>query len=269
MVSQTKMVSYGIAGLGFLGALFAMTGGGGPLSFVGAILAGICSLIAILFLRFGYIMLPLVTQGSRIVVMTDTGYEIPPTQDVILKNSNGIYYASAFLGILIFESASEKSLEENIAYNEYFERAISNLKYVVKIGYMLYVEDISEKRKTIEAKRAEAQLRLGREREKAEPDVLKLDKYEKEVGTWDVQLAKLTKGVKPMGIVTYAMTTAVGVSKEGAVASVKAQANELRTVLANALNVEVDWLTADEMLKCFEWEKFFPTNPQELEESLV
>ncbi|MBI2079313.1 hypothetical protein HYT84_00990 [Candidatus Micrarchaeota archaeon] len=72
-----------------------------------------------------------------------------------------------------------------------------------------------------------------------------------------------------MGVIAYAMTTAAGVSKEGAIASVKAQATELKTVLANALNVEVEWLTADEMLKCFEWEKFFPTSPTELEETIV
>jgi hypothetical protein len=86
---------------------------------------------------------------------------------------------------------------------------------------------------------------------------------------WENQLNKLIKGVKPMGVIAYAMTTAVGVSKEGAMASAKAQANELRTVLANALNVEVRQLTADEMLKCFEWEMFFPATPQELESSVV
>jgi hypothetical protein len=33
--------------------------------------------------------------------------------------------------------------------------------------------------------------------------------------------------------------------------------------------VEVVHLTGDEMLKCFEWEKFFPTTPQDLEESVM
>ena len=270
MVNPTKMVAYLSAGLAFLGALTGLFGGGGIFSLIGGIVAGLGGLFAVLFIRYGYILLPLVTQQARIVVMTDTGYEIPPSQDVVVKTgADGVYYASAFLGIRIYESASEKTLEENVAYNEYFERAISNLKYVVKIAYMLYVEDITVKRKDIDAKRAEAQLRLARERDKAEPDVLKMDKFEKEVSSWDSQLGKLTKGVKPMGIIVYAMTTAAGVSKEGAIAGVKSQAKELRTVLANALNVEVDWLTADEMLKCFEWEKFFPSSPQELEESMV
>ncbi len=72
-----------------------------------------------------------------------------------------------------------------------------------------------------------------------------------------------------MGVIAYAMTTASGVSKEGATASVKAQGKELKSALENTLNIEIEWLTADEMMKCFEWEKFLPTTPQELEESTV
>ena len=65
------------------------------------------------------------------------------------------------------------------------------------------------------------------------------------------------------------MTTASGLSREAAMAAVRAQASELRTVLANALNVEVVQLTGDEMLKCFEWERFYPITPQELEEGVM
>jgi hypothetical protein len=265
MVSQTKVLAYVAIAFSVLGAVAAL--GGGPIAMIGGVISGVGALFAVLFLFYGYMVIPMLTQGMKTVLMTDTGYEIPPSQDVIVKTMEGGFYASAFLGVRIYESASEKTLEENVAYNEYFERAVSNLKYVVKISYMLYVEDITEKRRNIETKRAEAQLRLAREREKTEPDVLKVDRYEKEVSTWDSQLNKLTKGVKPMGVLIYAMTTASGVSKEGAIAGVKSQAKELKTVLSNALNVEVEWLTANQMMKCFEWEKFFPTSPMELEDS--
>lgn len=267
-MSQSKMLAYLAIGLTFLGTMACLFGGNGVLALIGGVVAGLSSILSILFMRYGYIVVPMLTQFGKVVIMTDTGYEIPSTQDVIVKNKEGLYYASVFLGIRVYESATEKTNEENLAYNEYFERAISSLKYVVKIAYMLYVEDITEKRRTIEAKRAEAQLRLARERERQEPDVLKIDRYDKEVNTWDVQLAKLTKGVKPMGVLAYAMTTAVDASKEGAIVSAKAQAKELRTTLANTLNVEVDWLTADEMMRCFEWEKFFPGTIQDIEANL-
>jgi len=269
MMAQQKLFFYGSVGIGIVGIMAAFIGGS-PGAIVGGFLAGLGALMAILVLKYGYIIIPMITQRTNTVVMTDTGYEIPPSEDVIVKKAEGgYYYASSFLAIRVYESSTEKTLDENIAYNEYFERAISNLKYVTKISYLLYVEDISEKRKTIETKRAEAQLRLAREREKTDADVLKIDRYERDLELWDVQLSRLIKGVKPMGVIAYAMTTAAEIGKDAAIARARTQANELRTVLSNALNVEVDILTGDEMLKCFEWEKFFPTTVQELEESVV
>lgn len=268
MALTERQLAYGSAFIGFFGALMALASGG-ALSIFSALLAGLGSIFAILFLKYGYILVPLITQRTNTLLITDTGYEIPPSQDVVVKKVGNLYYASTFLGIRIFESATEKSTEQNIAYNEMFERAISNIKYVAKVAYMLYAEDIGEERKKIETKKAEAQLRLAREREKTEPDVLKMDKYEREVAMWDEQLNKLTKGLRPMGVLAYAMTTASGVSKEAAIAAVRAQARELKVTLSNSLNVQVDQLTADQMLKCFEWEKAMPPTPKELEAALV
>jgi hypothetical protein len=269
MATPAKTYTYAAIAVGFLGALFALIGGGGLLSLLGGLLAFLGSVLGVLFWRYGYIMIPLITERTKIIMISDLGYEIPPSQDVIVKSINGVFYSSAFLGVKIFESATEKTGEETMSYNQFFERAISNIKYVTKIAYMLYVEDVGEKRKTIETKRAEAQLRLARERDKQQPDVLRMDKLEREVAIWDNQLTKLIKGVKPMGVIAYAQTTAVGLSKDAAMAGARSQANELKTVLANALNVEVVNLSGDEMLKCFEWEKFFPMTAQEMEESVI
>lgn len=267
-LTGSKSYIYAALGIGFLGTIFSLVAPS-VFSLVGAMLCFTGTIAAVAIWKYGYIVIPLITQRTNIILMDKMGYEIPSSQDVIVKNVEGVYYASVFLGIKIFESTTEKTSEETIAYSQFFERAISNLKYVTKIAYMLYVEDIGEKRKTIEAKRAEAQLRLARERDKGQPDVLRIDKLEREVAIWDMQLQRLIKGVKPMGVTAYAQTTAVGLSKEAAIAGARSQANELRTLLANALNVEVVHLTSDQMLKCFEWEKFFPTTAQELEESVM
>ncbi|MBI5046789.1 hypothetical protein HZC07_03595 [Candidatus Micrarchaeota archaeon] len=268
MVVNSKNYLYASLGVGIVGAILGFVIGG-PFAIIGALLSFSGSLAGVLIWKYGYIVVPLITQRTNIVLMTEDGMEIPPSQDVIVKNSNGIFYASAFLGLKIFESATEKTGEENSTYSQFFERAISNLKYVTKVSYLLYVEDIGEKRKLIETKRAEAQLRLARERDKPQPDPIKIDVYERESAKWDAELNRLIKGLKPMGVIAYAQTTAAGLSKEAAIAAARAQANELRTVLANSLNVEIVQLTADEMLKCFEWERFFPTTAQELEESVI
>ena len=267
MSDQTsKKYLYASLAIGVIGIIFSLIAPS-PLSFFGAILVAIGTAGGVLVWKYGYLIIPLITQRTKTVMITAGGYEIPPSQDVIVKNSDGVFYATAFLGLKIYESMTEKATEEAIAYNKYFERAISNLKYVTKISYLLYVEDIRKKRQMIETRRAEAQLRLSRERDKPQPDPLKIDRYEQDFAFWDSQLQKLVKGVKPMGVIAYVQTTAVGISEEAAIARVRSQTGELKTLLSNALNVEVVNLQADEMLKCFEWELFYPTSIQELEDS--
>ena len=267
---SAKQLMYGSIGLAFLGAILALrSSASGILGIIGGLFAGLGGLGAVVFFKYGYLAVPLITKWQKIVMVTDTGYEIPPSQDVIIKKVGNEYYASAFLSVKIFESATERGPEQNVAYNKYFERAISNMRYVVKICYLLYAEDVAEKRRTIETRKAESQLRLARERDKADPDVLKMDKYEREIGMWDNQLQRLIKGVRPMGVLAYAMTSASGVSKEAAVATLRAQVRELKVTLQNALNVQVEQLTAEEMKKCFEWEYAFPSGPKDLEESIL
>jgi len=266
----TKQLMYGSIGLAFLGAIMAISSSAsGWLGLIGGIFAGLGGLGAIVFFKYGYLVVPLITQKSKIVMITDTGYEIPPSQDVIIKKVGNEYYASAFLAIRIFESATERTDQQNVAYNQFFERAISNMRYAVKICYLLYAEDVAEKRRMIETKKAESQLRLARERDKGDPDVLKMDKYEREISMWETQLQRLIKGVRPMGVLAYAMTSASGISKEAAVATLRAQVREVKVTLQNALNVQVEQLTAEEMKKCFEWEYAFPSGPKEIEESLI
>jgi hypothetical protein len=270
MALTTKQYMYASIGLAFLGAVMTLTSSASSiLGLIGGLFAGVGGLGAVLFFKYGYLLVPFLTQRSKIVMVTDTGYEIPPSQDVITKKVGSEYYASAFLAIKIFESATERTQEQNVAYNQYFERAISNMRYPVKICYLLYAEDVGEKRKMIETRKAEAQLRLAREKDKSDPDVLKMEKFEREISMWDGQLQRLIKGVRPMAVLAYAMTSAPGVSKEAAIASLRAQVRELKVLLQNSLNVQVEQLAADEMKRCFEWEYAFPSGPKELEEAII
>jgi hypothetical protein len=266
MQFDTRIYAYGSAAIGLLGALGCFIAPGWAV--FGGVLAAFGAVMSLAFYKYGYILVPLITQQAKVIQITDTGYEIPAAQDVILKNVHGVYYASMFLGVKIYESTTDKSPEENVVYTQYFERAISSVKFVTKVAMLVYVKDLSEFRTKIETKHAEAQLRLARERDKPEADVLKLDRYEREVAMWENQINKLTLGIKPMGSVTYVMTTATGVSKEAATAAVKSQANELRATISNALNVEVVPLTGEEMMKCFDWEHMIPPTQQEVEQNM-
>jgi len=240
----------------------------GELKFIFLAVAAFMVMLSGAIYKYGYILIPLLTRFARIVEVHDAGFELPPGQEAILKKIGDMYYASMFLLVRIYESASEKTPEENMAYTEYFERAISSVKYVTKFAMMVYVKDMRKYRERIETKRAEAQLRLSRERDKPEPDVLKVDRYEREVTMYDGMLGRIAGGVKPMGVVSYVMTTATGVTKESAIAAARNQANELKATIGNAMNTPVELLTGEEMRRCYEWELFLPPTQGEFDSSL-
>ncbi|VVB66636.1 Uncharacterised protein [Candidatus Gugararchaeum adminiculabundum] len=260
-----KSVALGSMAIGGIGAVSALLGAGSLIGIVASVLAALFALLTIAMYKYGYILMPFFTRGARIVQIHDSGYEVPPGEEAILKKVENSYYASVFLAVNIFESMTDKSPDEQVAYNEFFERAISGVKFVTKFSMMVYVKDLTKYRESLETKRAESQLRLARERDKPDPDVLKLDRFEREAAMWDAQLHRLTRGVKPMAVLCYVMTTGIGVTKESAVATAKSQASELRSVISNALNVEVKQLNGAEMMKCFEWEFMIPTSAAEMD----
>jgi len=161
---DVKYFSYGAAVLALVGAMGSFVGASnGILAVISGVLCLLGAAGAVAFYKYGYVLVPLMLQRGNIVQLMDGGFEVPASNDVVLKNVSGVYYASKYLGVRIYESASEKSTEENIVYSEYFERAISSVKYVTKFAIMVYMKDISDHRSRIETKHAEAQLRLARQ----------------------------------------------------------------------------------------------------------
>ncbi len=261
---NNKYYAFGCMGVGIICILLSLNS---SLSIIAAPVAAFFVFMSFVLYRWGYLFVPLITKQLRIIEIHDA-YELPPGQEAIIKKVGGTYYASCYLYVRIYESVTDKTIDENQIYSEYFERAISSVKFVVKFSMMVYVKDLYKHRERIETKRAEAQLRLAREKEKAEPDVLRIDKFEREVAMWDSQLGRIASGIKPMGAICYMMTTAQGVSKEAAMAAAMNQASELRATVSNALNAEVSWVTGEEMRKCFEWEFFLPTSEKDMEDAV-
>jgi hypothetical protein len=149
-----------------------------------------------------------------------------------------------------------------------WERAVASVCFPFKFCVLSFLEDILKFREDVETRRAAAQLRLGREREKPRPDAITLAKWEREVAKQNELLARLSAGEKPLGTLMYITTLAIGVSPGAATAIVKGQANELKATFSNALNVEILELKGEDMKKCFDWEIAFPSTLKDLKGSI-
>ncbi len=227
-------------------------------------IAALLFTISLLLWKYGYLLIPVITKATNIVEVHG-GYEVPPTRDYIIKKNEAGYYATKFLEVRFYESSLEKNAEERHAMFESFEKAISSLKYIVKISLMIstidlskHIDEIKTKRSTVEAKKAKG-VKI------AANEALRMDR---ELAYWNRLLDRITQGERPVEVVAFASTTAYGLTRDEALSRVSRQSKELKTILSSSLGCEVRELQDKDMLRCFEWDYFFPTTREEISDSL-
>jgi hypothetical protein len=264
-----KTMAAAAIGIAFLSMMVALPAPAmGIFKVVVIVVCFIFLLLDAVIYKLGFIVLPFVTKILKVREIRAGGFEVPPSQDVILKNIGGVYYAAQFMYGRFYTSAAVGVQEEQSSYMDLWERAVASINFPFKFCLFSYVEDILKFREDVETNRAAAQLKLGREREKPRPDAITIDKWEREVAKQNELLARLSAGEKPLGALMYVVTLAVGVSPEAATAAVKGQTIELKATFSNALNVEIVELKGEDMKKCFDWEVAFPPTLKDLKGSI-
>ncbi len=261
-----KNVSLALLGLGGVLTLFGFVMGGslGFISGIVLLFALIASPLSFIAYKWGYWMIPYFTKGQRTIDTGEALYDIPPTDDAVVKSSGGAYYATIFLAVKMFKTTTSMSDDEKYSFMDLWERSISGLKSVTKYSVLLYMKDLSKYKEAIETRKAGAQMEVGKERDSANPNQMHIDRYEREIAMWDNIAAKLGVGDKPSAIITFVQATAKGTTKDGAIAAARQQANEVRTTIGTALNVEVVPLSGEEMKRCFDWSYSIPPGIKEL-----
>lgn len=237
---------------------------GGLLLFIIALLLAI---IAGAYLYADYILTPIFTKIMKITY-TKGDYIFPPGQDVIIKRAGSKFIAAKYMLVNIpeREEIAGKSEERAEVYLRDFETALGAINSPMKLNLVLSSKDIAAYRESIQAKVYEASLRIKREMEKAEPDVIKIDKWQKEKEIGENLLRRLASGVKPMAAVMYVMTVAKGITMDEARDKALSQSKEIKAVLSNSLNAEVVDLVGEDAEMCLEWEYAIPTSYNELVE---
>jgi hypothetical protein len=205
--------------------------------------------------KYGYLFIPVLTKATNIVEVHGN-YEVPPTRDCIVKKMGGGYYASKFLEIRFYESSMDKDNEEKKLMFESFEKAISSLKYVVKISLMISAIDLSNHIDEIKTKRSSIETKKSKSVRLAADESMRVDR---ELAYWNRLLERITQGERPVEILAFATTTSFGLTRDEALSRVSRQAKELKTILSSSLGCDIRELNDLEMIKCFEWEQFTPT----------
>lgn len=209
--------------------------------------------------RFGFLLKPVITRSANVVEGFGK-YEIPPSQDTIIKKQGNRYYASAYLLVRFAQSSTEKTPEQMALLRQSYERTLSSLNYVYKLSNMVcpvelspYVDRIKERRSNAESKLSELASLPPSANQGSEMARLK-----REIESCESQLERIQAGERPMMVLNFVMTCASSHSREDAISKVGQQAAELRTLIASTMDTEVVRLGGDEMKRCFEWDYILP-----------
>lgn len=220
--------------------------------------------LTLLFWKYGYLIIPAITKYTNIVEIRD-GYEVASTRDYILKKTDRGYYASKFLEIRFYESSLDKGERGVGLMFESFEKAVLSLRNVVKISLLLSALDLSKHIDEVKTKRSIAEAKRSKLTSDKSEEAIRLDR---EISMWNRYLDRISKGERAVEVVAYATTTAFGITKDEAVTRMKRQAKEVSTVLSSTLGCEITELFDLEMLRCFEWERFYPASEEELRDEV-
>ena len=252
----------------FTVAVLFMTGGasmGGIVTTFMMVVGAFGVLVAYVSWAAGYAIMPMLMRYAGVTENMGNGYRISRSQDVIIREVGGIYQATMFMSARFYEAATTDTEEATTtAYMELWERALAGVRFPLKFCLLSYIEDIAKYREGIETKRYAATIKLGKEKEKPNPDALVIDKWEREIAQMNAMLSKLTSGEKPMGAVMYLGTMGLGVSEDAAIAAARAYVGEIRSTVANALNVEIKPVKGEDMKRCFRWESLVSPEPKDI-----
>ncbi len=245
---------------GVVSLLLSLAYGSAP----SVVIAAVLFTFSLFIWKYGYLFIPAVTRASNLVEIRGS-YEISSTRDNVIKKTTDGYYATKFLEIKFYESTLDKKESERAAMLESFEKAIGSLKYVVKVSLLLSAIDLTKHIDDIKTKRSAAEAKKSKLAKDGADDSIRLDR---EIAMWNRLLTRITRGDRPIEIVAFASTIAFGFTRDEAVARVKRQAKEVSTILSSSLGCDVTELSDLDMIKCFEWDVFFPTTSEELRDEL-
>lgn len=246
------------------------SGGYGTLSIVAVALC-VATLVFIIVLNYAdFIIFPVFTTLLGIKTMAAKNYVIPKNQNCIIKNVNGLYYATGYLTANVYNyvfGAERVEEGEDVklgAAPDKWERIVMSVKFPFKFHMITYANEIQSYREELEGKRGFLEFQLSKEMQASSPNQLTIDDFQRRINIIQSRIERLSSGERPVGSVMYIETIAVGVSEKAAMDALTNQVNQLQTVF-NSMDLSINRVVGRELNILFKFGFQLPTNSAELE----
>ena len=238
------------------------------------IAAAILSILTILFILvlnyMDFLIFPAFTSLLNVRILPAKSYVIPKSQNCIIKEVNGLYYATGYLTANIYnyifsveqvDEAEETKLAEG---PEKWERLVMNVGFPFKFHMLAYAEDLQNFREELEGKRGFLEFQLSKEMQSDNPNQMTIDDFNKKINIIQARIDRLSSGERPVGSLMYIETIAVGVSEKAAMDALTGQVNQLQTVF-NTFDLSITRVVGRELATLFGFGHFVPSTQADLE----
>ncbi|MDE1868391.1 MAG: hypothetical protein KGH60_00260 [Candidatus Micrarchaeota archaeon] len=246
--------------------------GGGIFTYIALfiILVGVALILMINWVDF--MLFSLVSNLLNISFQPAAGYKLVKGQDAILKEVNGLYYATGFVtGNLFAYTFKEEVGEETedpmklAGAPEKWERAIIGLGFPFKYHVVSAGLDVQKVRDDLEGKRSYKEYQLSRAYVNAANEVTITD-LQRRISVIQAKIDRISQGEKPIATLMYVETTAIGISEKAALDSLTSQIKALQVSLS-ALDVDLIRVVGRELYTLFKFNFSLPTSVEELSSS--
>lgn len=243
--------------------------GSGLYSYAALTLA-IFGMVMILIMSFAdFVLFPLITTVFGITFQPAKDYRIIKGQDAVLKNVNGLYYATGFITANLFsfvfkaERLQENIEEKQASAPEIWERAVMSISFPFKFHVISTGLDVQKVRDDLEGKRSYQEFNLSRTLQSPNANEVIVTDIQRRISVIQAQIDRISQDEKPIATLMYVETTAVGVTEKAALDALGGQIKQLQIALSS-LDVQLTRIAGRELYTLFKFNFALPSTYDEL-----
>ena len=230
-----------------------------------AIVILLITVILILMLNWiDFIVFPAVSRMLGITFQPMKDYKIVKSQDAIVKNVGGIYYAIGYLTANLFAYTfkaenPEEDIDSRIAEApDRWERAVSGIDFPFKFHVLSCGRDVQKVRDELEGKRGYIEFQMARLAQSGKQTDTAMEELQRKQSIIQTQMDRISQGEKPISSIMYIETVGVGVTEKSALDNLAAQEARLQVALSS-LDVQIIKIVGRELYSIFNFNFSLPT----------
>jgi hypothetical protein len=202
--------------------------------------------------------IPFLTMKNKNVVVSEAeAFTMSPSGNAIVVRKGSDLFASAFIKIPAYRSATEMNAEEKIDFSRLFSRALTITKNTVRYGAQLYVINKDAYINNIKDKLDEAEERYQSATMSKDIPKAESERIRGEVTMWHNLFESVNK-MRSQALEAFAMVTAQGASEEEASNLALQQADELAAGISAVFGINSTIMEGEELLKFIEPDYMIP-----------